>query len=80
MTSDFTIKTSWQSPHPGPEEIRHTAAELQITVGNDSATRVDDTWSQSVQDRILVAAYPLALWFASSWWRLRFRRRSISWA
>jgi hypothetical protein len=75
MTSSFTIKTSWQSPHPGPEEIRHTAAELQIMVGTDCATRVDDTWSQSVQDRILVAAYPLALWFASSWWRLRWETR-----
>jgi hypothetical protein len=36
------------------------------------ATRFDDAWSQSIQRSARVSAYPLALWIASSWWRLRW--------
>lgn len=36
------------------------------------ATRFDDAWSKSIQRIARVSAYPLALWIASSWWRLRW--------
>lgn len=35
-------------------------------------TRVEDAWSQSVQQAVRLSVYPLALWIASSWWRLRW--------
>ena len=34
--------------------------------------RFDDAWSQSVQEGARVSAYPLAIWLASSWWRIRW--------
>ena len=66
------IELNWLPPLQGPPEIAHTSAGLQIRFGDQIATRFEDEWSQSVQQRIRVSAYPLALWFASSWWRLRW--------
>ena len=72
MSARISIETTWLPPFHGPEEIRRTSAEIRIAFGADVATRFEDDWAQSVQERARVAAYPLALWFASSWWRLRW--------
>lgn len=53
-------------------EIRHTMAELVLKVGNTNLLQNKDIWSKTVKDSVLVSAYPLAMWFASSWWRLNF--------
>ncbi len=45
-----------------------TAAQLEIHVDDVCLTRNQDVWAQTVRDN--VSAYPLAMWFASSWWRL----------
>ena len=31
-----------------------------------------DIWSESTRSEVLVSVYPLAMWVASSWWRLRY--------
>ena len=31
-----------------------------------------DIWSESARNEVLVSVYPLAMWVASSWWRLRY--------
>src|ERR1019366_5492696 len=49
-----------------------TSATIQIRFGSENATRFEDAWSQSVQHGARVSAYPLALWLASSWWRIRW--------
>ncbi len=54
----------------GTPEDRATTAELRISVGEEVATRVDDSWARSVRERIRVSCYPLATWIAGSWWRL----------
>lgn len=72
MSSKISIETNWLPPFQGDEEVRRTSAEIRIAFGADVATRFEDEWSQSVQERARVSAYPLALWFASSWWRLRW--------
>lgn len=72
VTDQFSIDVSWLPDCHGPTEFRRTAASLQIDVGGKIATRVDDDWSKSVQQSTRVSAYPLALWLASSWWRLRW--------
>jgi len=64
-------RSSWPSEH-GPAEIRETSAFLQIGIGNNVATRAEDDWSQSVHNRVRLSVYPLAVWLASSWWRLRW--------
>ena len=35
-------------------------------------TRNEDVWSKTVRDSIFVSTYPLAMWLASSWWRLNW--------
>ena len=72
VSNQFAIDVSWLPPGQGPGEISLTAASLKVTVGGKVATRIEDEWSKSVQQSTRVSAYPLALWIASSWWRLRW--------
>ena len=71
VTGAFSIVPSpWIVPGDGSAETKHTTAWMRITVGDRVVTRVDDRWSQSARDQVVLSAYPLAQWFASSWWRL----------
>lgn len=85
MTGEFSISAEWVSAEEGAPEIRETAALVTISVGNHTATRAEDDWSKSVCTNVRVAAYPLALWLAASWWRLRWEpsfeggRSGLSW-
>src|SRR6266567_6974705 len=73
VTNEFSIDISWlPGSSRGPDELRQTAASLRVTMGDKVATRVEDAWSKSMQRSARVSAYPLALWIASSWWRLRW--------
>lgn len=72
MNSHFTISETWTSTDGEPDEFRQTSGLLTVKVGKHVATRVDDEWSKSVRDDVIVSAYPLALWFAAAWFRLRW--------
>jgi hypothetical protein len=75
MTRQFSIDVEWLPESYGPAELRKTSASIGIVIGDNVATRLDEDWSKSVQKRIRVATYPLALWIASSWWRLRWESK-----
>ncbi|OOW84281.1 hypothetical protein Xclt_09250 [Xanthomonas axonopodis pv. clitoriae] len=62
----------WQSTGSGPVEQRETSAFLTVRVGDTVVTRNEDVWSKTVRDSVLVSTYPLAMWLASSWWRLNW--------
>src|SRR5271165_34989 len=68
----MSIELQWLPPFQGTDEIGRTSATVQIRFGAENATRFEDVWSQSVQEGARVAAYPLAVWLASSWWRIRW--------
>ena len=72
VTSKFAIHLDWLPASHGSPEIRETSALLDVIIGDNVATRFDDAWSKSMQRSARVSAYPLALWIASSWWRLRW--------
>ena len=72
MTSNMAIQLEWLPPFRGTQEVGRTSATIQIHFGSENATRFEDAWSQSVQNGARVSAYPLALWLASSWWRIRW--------
>lgn len=72
MDNTFRIFIDWESSEYGTLEEKVTAASLGICVNNIYATHVDDTRSRSTRKCIHTSAYPLALWLASSWWRLRW--------
>lgn len=44
--------------------------EHKIHVDDISLTKSQEIWAQTVRDGVHVSAYPLAMWLASSWWRL----------
>src|SRR5690348_12863969 len=72
VTDPFSISCDWTSPHGGAEEIAATSALIEIKVGERVATRAENEFSASITNHPPLAAYPLALWFAASWWRLRW--------
>ncbi len=68
----MSIDLRWLPPFQGVEEVGRTSASIQIRFGTENATRFDDEWSKSVEHEARVSAYPLAIWLASSWWRIRW--------
>ena len=68
--TELRINTKWMAAASGEPEVKATAALLDIYVDNISLTRNQDIWAETVRDNVFVSAYPLAMWFASSWWRL----------
>ena len=75
MRQNFALNVSWLPPGQGPDEVAKTSSSLEIAFGDNIATRSEDLWSQSVQSSIRVSIYPLAMWLASSWWRLRWEAK-----
>ena len=72
MTPSLSFDVEWSPSEHGPAEIRETSAFLQIGIGKNVATHAEDDWSQSVHNRVRLSVYPLSVWLASSWWRLRW--------
>lgn len=70
--TDFRFAYDWLSAGGGDPAFRETTAQLSLYVGNTCLTRNEDIWSKTVRDSVLVSAYPLAMWLASSWWRLNW--------
>lgn len=68
--ADLWISAKWMATASGEPEVAATAALLDIYVNDTCLTRNQDIWAQTVRDNVFVSAYPLAMWFASSWWRL----------
>jgi hypothetical protein len=72
VSGGFEIRTEWL-PVADPEtENGVTSAAIELTACGKTLTRIEDDWSRSVHSQVRVSAYPLALWFAASWWRLRW--------
>lgn len=71
MTLELNI-LNWLSANYEPDEIRETSGRLHISLSGRVATHVENAWSKSIQNDVFVSAYPLAMWFAASWWRLRW--------
>ena len=70
--SKISITCDWLPTGTDNAEIRDTSGRLSISIDNVPLTRSQDIWSGAVRDDVLVSAYPLALWLASSWWRLLY--------
>ena len=82
MSADLEFATVWGHAADGAPEERATIADLSIILDGEVLTRVHDSWSDAVRPSVRVSAFPLAVWFASSWWRLRWEashRESLQW-
>ncbi|MBK7145713.1 MAG: hypothetical protein IPH76_11120 [Xanthomonadales bacterium] len=69
---NFAITWQWLSSIHESAEVRETGAKLKLAIGPKVLTQNVDEWSKTVSDDVRLSAYPLALWFASNWWRLRW--------
>lgn len=78
VKDEFSIDVSWLPGSDSSPAVRETAAALRVSIGDEVVTRVNDLWSRSVQDQVRVSAYPLAMWVASSWWRLRWEAQPLN--
>ena len=70
--AELRINAKWMASTSGEPEVMATAAWVDMYVDNISLTRNQDIWAETVRDNVFVSAYPLAMWFASSWWRLNY--------
>jgi hypothetical protein len=67
---NFWMVDSWDDLNDNDPAIRRTFGCLRIVLGNVTATEVSSSESRSVRDFVRVPLYPIAEWFAESWWRL----------
>lgn len=56
-------------------ELSATFARLNVSVGDEDVTLVEDRSSRSSRRSIYVALYPLAEWIAFNWWSLLYDSR-----
>jgi hypothetical protein len=70
--NSLSLNFDWLTSGNDSPEIRQTMGMFGLKAGDISLTRNEDTWSQTIRDSVLVSAYPLAAWMASSWWRLLY--------
>ncbi len=69
---ELSLRWDWESaPLVRAAEHRATWARLEIFVGQDCVTLVEDSESQSSRRAIYCSLYPLAEWIAYNWWFLR---------
>lgn len=68
----FKLSHDWTAAGHDKPEIFHTMANLALHIGDVNLMQNKDIWAKTIRDSVLVSAYPLAMWLASSWWRLNF--------
>ncbi|BAP43248.1 hypothetical protein NJC38_12195 [Pseudomonas sp. 21LCFQ010] len=68
--NDLSFSIEWSSPGSGDPVLRATTGQFKLQMADTCLTRNEGIWSRTISDSVLVSAYPLALWLASSWWRL----------
>lgn len=75
----------WVPSTEGLRELAWTTGFLRIDLGEECLTLGEDARSRSLESSVLVSAVSLALWFASSIWRLLYecgpqrREKELSW-
>ena len=76
MTAQLSWHASWESPFEGDPLEASTFASLRVTLGDDTLTALVDHAAQSTKDAVRVSIYPLAMWLACNWWRLRWESKA----
>lgn len=72
MTAQLHFELEWMPPFEESSAEGLTFAELKLRLGDFVITEVEDLLAQTLRDQIFVSAYPLALFMAENWWRLRW--------
>ena len=81
MIGATAVRIEWEwlpAPTVRAPELRTTWARLEIHVGRECVTLVEDQESKSSRRAIYCPLYPLAEWIAYNWWFLRADSRPAS--
>ncbi len=62
----------WQARDKVDPFLDQTTANFRIMLDNVCLTQNIDARSNATNDEVLVSLFPLAMWIASSWWRLQY--------
>jgi hypothetical protein len=68
----LNLNFDWSPNGNNLPEIQQTMGMFSLQAGEIYLTENEDIWTQKIRSTVLLSAYPLALWMASSWWRLLF--------
>ena len=81
MTTELTFNIAWEESPPGDPLEAATYGSLSILLGDLALTEIEDRVAQTTRGTARVSAYPLAMWLASEWWRLRWEgpRKGPDW-
>jgi len=66
---------AWERIEPLPIEQAVTCTRIRLTLDGICITEHEDNFSHTVREDVLLSAYPLAMWFATNWWRLLYENR-----
>src|SRR6266508_2433108 len=76
---ELSLRWEWEpAPLVRAAEHRATWARLEIWVGSDCVTLVEDRESESSRRSIYCSLYPLAEWIAFNLWFLRADARRVT--
>lgn len=70
--TEFRIDLDWRPYDETNRLFGRTTGDLGIRVGEEFLTLNFDEWAGTIRDRVYLSAYPLAIWLASSWWRIHY--------
>lgn len=68
----FKFMYKWQTGGNDEPAHQYTMADFALRVGNVNLMLNENIWSRTICDSVVLSAYPLAMWLASSWWRLNW--------
>lgn len=79
--SELAIDVAWEQSQCADPLEAATYCSLNIRLGDVPITEVRDDAARTTREVVRVSAYPLAIWLASAWWRLRWEgnRRNADW-
>ena len=68
----LNLNFDWFPSGNNSPEIQQTMGRFRFQAEDVNLTENKSIWSEEIEPTVLVSAYPLASWMASSWWRLLF--------
>lgn len=79
--SSLELSCHWLSGGGDADVDRVALADLTIRANGATLTESEDLFAMTVRESARLSAYPLALWVASNWWRLRWEpwRNTLDW-
>lgn len=79
MTEPLKIECEWWGPSGDKTDIMQASrGAIGLRIGDQYLTRLEDTWGNTVRNRMNGCAQTLGEWFAGNWWRLRWEPETPS--